>query len=515
MTITQSLISIYLFFSIILAVFSATYALSKGNTYLVRTFSSLCIFLGIYLFGYLLEINSYSLAQMIFWNQIQYIGIPFYPAFGLILALVYTKTLTPINKWVVYTIFTIPLLTFIIRLTNSYHNFYYTFFQLKTTSGFSFLALGKGTWYLIYCGYLTLTFILTTFCYIRNYSKNVSNHTASYKIMILSSLIPFLGLTLILINPGNLGIDYVALFLPTSLLLLLLSLFKYDFLELKTLAREVLFEQSTDAMILIDNSNSLMDYNSAAKTLFNNLVPSKKGLSIEEVLKEETTFLEALKTENKKDLKLYNENGYGYFESKIVSIKDKHGNKAGKLITLINITERKQDHEKLNILATTDPLTGLYNRRKFFKLAKFEMKCSEASGTPLSVLLIDLDHFKKINDSMGHAAGDSVLKHLGIELKNFFSKTDIIGRLGGEEFAVLLPNTNLNDAEKIVEKFRNKLRNSPALYEDNFISFTFSCGVSTYNKNFKNFDEIFKLADEGLYQSKANGRNKTTIKSIL
>jgi diguanylate cyclase (GGDEF)-like protein len=513
-TITLALLSIYLFFAVLVAGFFAAYALSKGTTGLVKIFASLSVCVSLYLLGYLLELNSSTMEQMVFWNQIQYLGIPFFPAFWLLLSFVYTKTIKSIHKSTLYLILMVPILTFLIRLTNPLHHLYYRSYEPRTSFGFSFLALHKGPCYFAYGAYLIFCFVLATFCYVKSYSNRIAPERGSYRMMIGASFIPFLGVALILIDPGALGIDYTALLLPLSLFFILLSLFKYDFLELKTLAREILFERSAEAMILIDNVNRLMDYNHAAATLFNELNHTANGQAIETVFKGKADFLETLKTDVKKDLKITYNDEHGYFEVKTTKIENSQGHKVGRLISLINITERKQAQEVLSILATTDSLTGLYNRGQFIKLGKHEIEHACQSNTSFSLLMIDVDHFKSINDTRGHAAGDTVLKHLGSIMKVFFRRSDIVGRLGGEEFGVILPNVSIIDAKKIAEEFRNEISKSPVLYEGIAIYFTLSIGISTYNKKYKSFDQMLKIADEGLYQSKTNGRNQITAKVI-
>jgi diguanylate cyclase (GGDEF)-like protein len=181
----------------------------------------------------------------------------------------------------------------------------------------------------------------------------------------------------------------------------------------------------------------------------------------------------------------------------------------------MNITNRRRAQEELKIRATIDALTGLYNRGQFMKLAKFEIEQSKHPSANFSLLMLDVDDFKNINDSNGHAAGDAVLKHLGKHMSQCFRKSDIIGRIGGEEFAVLLMHTSAEEAYKISENLRMILLKHPALYEDTSIHFTFSAGISSYNTSNKSFDAFLKLADEAMYQSKNSGRNKTTIKNPL
>ncbi|GFP76243.1 histidine kinase N-terminal 7TM domain-containing diguanylate cyclase [Clostridium fungisolvens] len=514
MPLTLELISIYFFFAAFLALFFAAYALSKSSTTLVNIFSALCVSVSIYLFGYLLELNSSSLPQMIFWNQIQYIGVPFYPALWLLLSMLYTKTIKILSKGIFLMIFTIPMLTFIIRFTNEIHHFYYKSFKLKELWGLKFLSLEKGPWYIFYSVYLIFYFVLAVFFYLRNYRKAPNFQRLGYRIMISASFLPFIGLNLILLNPLNFSVNYIAFVLPFSLFLVLLALFKYDFLEFKTLARDVLFDKSADAMILINSTSSIIDFNPAAAQLFPELTASVKGRFIESVLGNYKGFLDSLKNKDLKDLLLNFGDDYGYFEVKSVTIKNDFENIVGYLISLVNVTERKHAQEALNILATTDSLTGLYNRNRFMQLANLQMEISQRYNNKFSLIMIDVDHFKEINDTKGHAAGDAVLNHLGRLMREYFRKTDIIGRLGGEEFAILLPDTSLIDAQNITEVFRNVLLKQPAFYEDEYIHFTLSMGISVYDKRFSCFDQILKLSDEALYQSKENGRNRSTTRIL-
>ncbi|GKU25087.1 histidine kinase N-terminal 7TM domain-containing diguanylate cyclase [Clostridium folliculivorans] len=514
MSFTLAFLSIYFFLSALLAVFFAAYAISKGTTTLVKVFFSLCLLVSIYLFGYLLELNSSSLPQIMFWNQIQYIGIPFYPALWLLLSLIYTKTITTFNRNTFFIIFTVPILTFLMQLTNPMHHLYYKSLMLKTTLGLNFLTFDKEPWYLFYCIYITLYFLISISCYVKNYRKVADFERSGYKIMILASLLPFISFELILINPGNVSFNYVALILPFSFSLILIALFKYDFLALKTLARDVLFERSSDAMILIDNTSRLMDYNPAAAELFQELDSSMKGKTIEFILGDQINLLKILNTNDSSDIKISNGDSYGYFEVKTVTIKNDFGNIVGRLINLINITERKNDQEALKILASTDALTNLYNRNRFMQLANLQMECSSDYNTGFTLLMIDIDHFKHINDTNGHAAGDAVLAYLGCEMKRYFRKTDIIGRLGGEEFAVILPSTSLDAANNITEFFCDMVSKEPIICGNKPIYFTLSIGISVYDRRLKTFGEVLKLADEALYESKKNGRNRVTVKVL-
>jgi diguanylate cyclase (GGDEF)-like protein len=171
--------------------------------------------------------------------------------------------------------------------------------------------------------------------------------------------------------------------------------------------------------------------------------------------------------------------------------------------------------ERINAMATTDGLTGLYNRRHFFELVDREFIRYKRYGSPLSVFMMDIDHFKRINDNHGHAAGDRVLTHLAKKLTAMIRDSDIAGRYGGEEFAVILPGTALDVATRIAERIRQNVEND-AVHSEEFgdIKYTLSIGVSIFTRDAGSAAAVFEAADKGLYEAKATGRNKVVVKEV-
>lgn len=156
-------------------------------------------------------------------------------------------------------------------------------------------------------------------------------------------------------------------------------------------------------------------------------------------------------------------------------------------------------------LAQTDMLTGLDNRRAFFEHGQVLANYCERSRLPLCVVMIDADHFKQINDRYGHAAGDDVLCHLAGKLKLSLRKSDVCGRMGGEEFAMLLPNTQLAEAKALAERFCQSYAATPTHCDGVEIANTVSIGVACDGYD---IDHLLHCADEALYQAKAAGRNR-------
>lgn len=184
----------------------------------------------------------------------------------------------------------------------------------------------------------------------------------------------------------------------------------------------------------------------------------------------------------------------------------------GVLCVSTDITQSHNLQEKLEVEATTDPLTGLFNRRLFFKLADQFLSESIRHNKFLSLIMLDIDLFKGINDEHGHLIGDQVIKFVGSKAKSLLRKEDIIARVGGEEYVVLLPNTDSKAAQLIAEKIRVSI-DSSSITGDwlGEIKPKVSLGISTYTEGDSDFYEIYSRSDKALYQAKSTGRNKICL----
>lgn len=174
----------------------------------------------------------------------------------------------------------------------------------------------------------------------------------------------------------------------------------------------------------------------------------------------------------------------------------------------LEIEEKKRAEAALEKAATTDYLTGLLNRRAMIALLDHEVKRVQRSGTDSSIILIDLDHFKDVNDNFGHETGDKVLVHVARTLGHMLRDQDIVARWGGEEILILLPDTSLEGAVAVAEKIRSRFADNPFRIDDQHIRITVSIGVCPMTKGIS-IDECFRRADTALYQAKSEGRNRT------
>ena len=183
------------------------------------------------------------------------------------------------------------------------------------------------------------------------------------------------------------------------------------------------------------------------------------------------------------------------------------------LVTLQReLAKKNVELEHLNaevkMLATVDDLTHVYNRRGFFEIGRREIARAKRFEEPLAAIMIDLDNFKEVNDTYGHAAGDQALEEVAARLGRKLRKMDILGRYGGDEFFVLLPATDAVSACSIAERLRRNTANKPIRTEHGFINITISLGIAVLKNNTAGLEELMENADQALFMAKTSGHNK-------
>ena len=167
---------------------------------------------------------------------------------------------------------------------------------------------------------------------------------------------------------------------------------------------------------------------------------------------------------------------------------------------------------KLSQLTMEDPLTGLYNRRYFNQTLKMELERNYRDNRTLALAIIDIDHFKNINDTYGHDGGDAVLRAIASEMKKSIRQSDALTRIGGEEFAIIMPNIRHHLAKEVMERLRRNIESSEILIDGQTINITVSIGTAVSEPNLIiSADDLYNLSDRALYQAKHSGRNNVVI----
>jgi diguanylate cyclase (GGDEF)-like protein len=204
-------------------------------------------------------------------------------------------------------------------------------------------------------------------------------------------------------------------------------------------------------------------------------------------------------------------------DGRVIAIHHQPMPDGGWVATHEDITERRRAEislrsakEQLEMLAQHDPLTGLANRRKFSERFEYDAARARRSRAPLSVLMVDIDHFKGINDRLGHAAGDACLKDLASLLSSSARTVDLIARFGGEEFVALLPDTSLEGALLAGERIRAQVESHPGSIDGARVALTVSVGAASMPATQASEAQLLEAADRALYRAKRAGRNRVS-----
>lgn len=295
-----------------------------------------------------------------------------------------------------------------------------------------------------------------------------------------------------------------------------LALFQFGMLEIVPVARGKLVDSMADGVIVLDARGRMVDLNPAAEH-FAHIDKGTIGATAQFALPSWCLRPEHL-------------SGKGWSHEEVISPSTgktieirwtplfKDGAWSGDLITLRDITERAlvenalaKYRKELERLAVTDELTGLPNRRKAIEVLETELNRHLRSGASLSVAMLDIDNFKSINDSFGHAAGDEVLAEVAIRLSGVVRDYDLVARIGGEEFLVIAPETDREGAFVLAERLRTAIAQTPFGPTGQSLAVTVSAGVTTAHESDGNIDPLLARADQALYDAKRRGRNRVVI----
>lgn len=193
----------------------------------------------------------------------------------------------------------------------------------------------------------------------------------------------------------------------------------------------------------------------------------------------------------------------------------KNGVRVGAVVAFQDVSERQELARQLRLLASIDSLTGTHNRRHFLQLLEQELARFQRYSEPTALLMLDLDHFKHVNDHYGHAAGDSVLKAFCDHARRMLRRSDHLGRLGGEEFAILLPDTDAKGAIELAERLRQSIVDNPVDSGSEKIRYSVSIGIARFHPDDGDADSILARADHALYRAKHGGRNQVAMEATV
>ena len=493
-------------FSMLLSLAMLILAIYKRQAH--RSLYFAFVVLAIFLFnhGYLVEISATTMEISILGIQLKYLGVPFIAPFVLLFVLDYCGAKT-LSKLKTIALFAIPVVQCLLAFTYPWNGFYYTdITYVANAPGPSWEMHGSTFYYVafIYAYILTICAVVIAVYFHR---KGDTLHKKHSFIIIIATAIPGIGNAINVLGARLLPFDITSIMLSGTCTLLAYSLLRQGLFQVVPIAREQIVETMHDAFVLVDPYEKFIDANAAAKKLFPPLALASIGAPMGDITGIPWTAEQA--GAETWSFSLQNESGIlrHYSISKtIVSYQNKV---VCNCLMIYDVTESKTLLDEVIELAEHDALTGLLNRGTFFKKGEQIFRTNASQKNSMSVLMMDLDHFKKLNDTFGHLAGDKVLVAVTQKLAAEFRDIDLFARYGGEEFCAFLPGIDEPGAMKIAQKLCELVKNIVLGAEMTDLHVTLSIGVAGYDTaRHYTLDSFVQSADKALYDAKKTGRNK-------
>jgi diguanylate cyclase (GGDEF)-like protein/PAS domain S-box-containing protein len=449
--------------------------------------------------------------------KFSYLFIAVSPIFWLGFALQYTGK----ERWVSFRYFgffwIFSIITFILAQTNEIHRMIWSTWKVDMVNEHlkMFTAGSYGPWFWVHAIYSYILMFSGAFLIIQQHIRSAPIYRKQSNWLVIGALTPLtFNFIYILRLIPDFQKDFSSLAFAFAGIAFAIGIFRYDLFDLMPIARNTIVENMQEGMLVIDQKGRLLDINPTARKL---LLPTKDiiiGNLLEKHLPEIKHLLPKDDQASRvREFSIRRNRVLRNFEGKLSVLRDNNNKRLGYLIILQDITERKKLHQQVERLASKDSLTGLHNRRHLLELAQHEIYRSYRYKHPVSLLIIDIDYFKKINDTYGHLVGDQVLVSFSDYLKKALRNVDIIGRFGGDEFVVILPETGSETAYSTAIRLCNTTRSSPYNTVEGEVRFTLSIGISSEDDVQKdaNLYSFIERANRALYRAKSLGRDQVAL----
>ncbi|HWJ76502.1 MAG TPA: diguanylate cyclase [Niallia sp.] len=475
----------------------------------VKSFIIASLLSALFSFFYAFELSSNSLQEIKLWIGVEYLVMPFIPV--ILFKMVFEYLRLKFKPWINYILFFIPCLTFFMVATNSLHHLYYSSVQLRSDVPFQIVDLQYGPFFYVHYLFSFFCFAICAFTLLSHLKRASSRFIFQMLVMVAGSIYPIILGYLLSNDFSPYGIDLGPLSLVGACGFHFIAFKTYNKFQVTPIFRDTIFETMKEGIIVINPNGIILDYNRAMLSIIPTLHSNVIGKSLNEVLLENEQLLTIFNNGRDCDYEKKHNQKKIYHQVHFSDVEDQKSAKIGQIVSFVNITEKIELQIKLRQLASIDGLTNIYNRSYFLEKAEAILKTFTKHGGHISLIMFDIDYFKSINDMYGHETGDNILCHVAKIAKESIRKTDIIGRYGGEEFIILLPNTTLEDAYDISNLIRMKISENITLVNSTKIHTTISLGVSHMyikpNEREVSIQGIMRETDQALYAAKRNGRN--------
>jgi diguanylate cyclase (GGDEF)-like protein/PAS domain S-box-containing protein len=491
----------------------------------------------IWSFGYVMVLLHTELDQKVFWFNLSQFGPDFTPILWFFLALEHTGHRALFHKKWLYTVFLFPMFTTLLMWTNDWHHLLRRSVSLSPIAdNATYLAIERGPWFYWETVYGYIFVFLTLYFLIR--FVEMSSSKKQTLALIGSLLLPifFNLLDIFQINPLKpFGATSIA-FSITGIFLAW-GLFRQHFLDITPIARNVVLEKIGDGVVVLDQLYRIVDANPAAYPLFRMECHSPSeliGKEIQGVISLWSDWNEPFQiandTRTQMVLKVNGERRFYNVTS--TSIATPRREPIGWVIIFNDITEvkltndrlqsqldeNKRLQEQLREQAIHDSLTGCYNRHYLNEMLVREAARANREKNTVGLLMLDIDHFKQINDTYGHVSGDCILQAVGESLRRWVRVEDTVYRYGGEEFLIVLPGISMQAITERAESIRSQidgLQCACAVSSEAAIHVTISVGVALFPVHGEDIHQVLECADQALYAAKRAGRNTVIVREAV
>ncbi|TKC16769.1 histidine kinase N-terminal 7TM domain-containing diguanylate cyclase [Robertmurraya kyonggiensis] len=499
----------------VLNLYLCFYVFLKRHNYtkIARFFIFYTSFITIYCFASAFGLMSTTIEEIKFWTIIQYAGMPFSPPLGLLFVMQYLGYKLSIKKYIALLI--IPIMSLIMVATNDLHHLHYRIFEVDPILGAPYVHQEIGVWYMIHGVYTFACMFVAFLLVLFSWKDTAKSYRGQLLALLCGQLVPMVTAFIYLIGCTPPGVDPVPMVLWLTSLLYLWAISTSQMFRIMPIAKDSIFNSINDGVIVLDESYRLIEFNRASNGMFPQLEKSMFGMNFLDIwnsLSGEVFPFELESVTNNEELKLI---GADRLE-RIYQVRTSalhHINKSqGLLIIFTDITELKGLQLELEHQAYYDELTQIYNRRAFFQICNEAFADAKSTSSSFTVILMDVDFFKRVNDTYGHYMGDLLLEHVAKVCKSHLKENALFARYGGEEFVLALKGYTASEGEVLSEELRSLLETQPLVTSEGDLSVTLSFGVAEATEGTE--ETVFKLlnkADKALYSAKQEGRNRVHV----
>ncbi len=459
-------------------------------------------FAGMWSLTYSLELRSVEFVSKLFWLSNKFIYISLIPVAIAVFVLRFTGRPNWPSFKLLIALLIIPVITMVMVFTNTTHSLFY---QLDPERIMNSLPMQTGPWFWVHTVYSYSLIISSISIGFTNMAAVWQAYRYRIWVLIFALAMPFLANVYRIAGFSFFGgIDLTPLALGLSIVFVFFSVHTSGLLTVLPFAYETIVLQMRDGLLLLDQTNRIVHVNRAAEKILELSAKNLLGLKPAEIDHQAFRLLNIQAMNGDTfvfDVKLGDEENPRWYDVGLSTITTPSRTIIGRITVWRDITERKLSEQKLHFLSTHDQLTGLYNR--LFYETEYE-RMSHGRQWPVTLMMIDLDHMKATNDHFGHQAGDDLLRQAASLLKASFRADDILARIGGDEFAGLLPGCSEQDAAQLVQRIELAIQ----VYNDTHpkITVEFSLGWAVA-KTVDELPEALQLADARMYAEKNRRRN--------